>query len=182
VLVAGGYYYAGNNVYSLSPTALLYDPATASWSLTGSMTTPRFGHVAASLGSGKILVAGGLNAYYSGTTVTTAELYDPANGQWSSAGTLSNPTSGGNTATVLADGKVLIAGGWVDGSSTTAASIASIYNPTANSWSVAAQMPVARAAHFAALLPDGTVLIVGGVNGNPWSASSYLSSAIIYQP
>ena len=53
----------------------LYDPSTEVWSLTGSMTTGRYGHTASVLQNGKVLVTGGQGS--SSSYLTTAELYQP---------------------------------------------------------------------------------------------------------
>lgn len=83
------------------------------WTPTGSMSTPRSGHAAALLPSGKVLVAGGLGP---GDVVSgTAEVYDPATGTWSRTGSMSIPHGGffprSHTLTLLATGKVLVVGG-----------------------------------------------------------------------
>src|SRR5437588_39524 len=72
----------------------------------GSMTTPRIGHTATLLPSGKVLVAGGGG----GVLLAQAELYDPATGTWSPTGSMAIARSG-HTATLLPSGKVLVAGG-----------------------------------------------------------------------
>jgi hypothetical protein len=101
VLVAGGDNSSLGGGYLAS--AELYNPATGSWTLTGSMTTPRERHQAVLLSSGEVLVAGGSNA--SGT-LASADLYNPSTGTWT-------PTGGMNTArssfslTPLTDGEVL---------------------------------------------------------------------------
>ena len=59
VLVAGG------SVTVVLSSAELYDPATGSWSNTGSLGTARDEHTATLLPNGKVLVAGGLVAAYS---------------------------------------------------------------------------------------------------------------------
>ena len=86
-----------------SPTHVLSlgSAATAnSWTATASMSTARATPTATALSDGRILVVGG----------ATAELYDPATGGWSPAGTLSQPRSGYFVAVRLADGRVPVAG------------------------------------------------------------------------
>ncbi len=75
-----------------------------------------------------------------------------------------------HTATLLPDGRVLVAGGW-DGATTLAG--AELYDPSVQAWLPAGAMREARAFHTAALLPDGQVLAAGG-----WDmAGNALSSA-----
>jgi hypothetical protein len=95
VLVAGGEF-----VPPLS-SAELYDPASETWTETGSLTTLRSGHTATLLPNGKVLVAGG-------RSLSSSELYDPATGTWTATGSLANERYG-HTATLLPNGNVL---GW----------------------------------------------------------------------
>jgi hypothetical protein len=74
-------------------TAELFDPATGSWSKTGSMTYARTGAAAATLADGRVLVFGSGGGAGSGVTVddrshASAEIYDPATGRFSLAGML----------------------------------------------------------------------------------------------
>src|SRR5262245_19725579 len=113
VLVAGG-----NNELG-AETAELYDPVTGQWSVTSPMSVPRRGHTATLLPDGKVLVAGGHKDdedYYTGnvTVLDTAELYDPATEQWSATASM-NAARYGHLATLLASGKVVVAGGNVNG-------------------------------------------------------------------
>ncbi len=65
------------------------------------------------------------------------------------------------SATLLRDGRVLVAGGY-DGANYLAA--AEVYNPTNGIWTAAAPMLVARYKHTATLLTNGLVLVAGGFN------------------
>ena len=89
---------------------------------------------------------------------------------WALTGNM-NVRRAGHTATVLKNGEVLVAGGAV-GAST---SSAELYNPSTGTFSYTGSMNTGRTNHAAALLPSGEVLIVGG-------SSSCLSSAELYNP
>lgn len=87
----------------------------------------------------------------------TVELFDPATGRWTSGSPMSTRRSGG-TATTLADGRVLVAGGFYAGMLESV----DIYDPATGSWTQAAPMATARSGHAAIPLRDGAVLVVGG--------------------
>lgn len=91
-----------------------------------------------------------------------AEIYDPTTGLWSQAGELDRPTVA-HTATLLPDGRLLVAGGTFEYNGAGLA-VAALYDPVTNSWSDAANLTTARAYHAAALLADGSVLVSGGQN------------------
>jgi N-acetylneuraminic acid mutarotase len=78
-----------------------------------------------------------------------------------------------HTATSLPDGRVLVAGGFANGSSLASTEV---FDPTADTFKLAANMSVARSGHSATLLSNGKVLIAGGYNG------SYLANAELYDP
>jgi hypothetical protein len=107
VLIAGGH----NGVTAVA-SAEIYNPATTTFSSAGigSMSTPRFAAAAAPLPDGRVLVAGGQNT--AGAVLASAEVFDPATGQFSSAGIGSLNTARYQHAAVpLPGGRVLIAGG-----------------------------------------------------------------------
>src|SRR5215472_1443753 len=144
VLFAGG---CVNNCNDITSSAELYDPATGTWSYTGSMHTPRYFYTAVLLKTGKVLVAGGCNAAACNTVTPTAELYDPNSGAFSATGSLSSARDY-QTATLLANGNVLVAGGF--GTSGTLAQ-AEIYNASTGRWTSAGNMLTARSQHTATL-------------------------------
>ncbi len=85
-----------------------------------------------------------------------------------------------HTATLLNDGRVLIAGGThVDG---VARARCELFDPRRNRWTRAADMIHARAAHAATLLADGNVLVTGGQTGLSLFDDRVLASAEIYHP
>ena len=105
VLVAGGWT-AG---HAITQTAEIYDPATGTYTLTGSMARERRMGAAILLQSGKVLVVGGQN--FVGAIAATAELFDPATGTFSD---VSSPMSGDRVwplVTLLNSGKVLVSHG-----------------------------------------------------------------------
>jgi len=149
--------------------AELYDPATGQWSATGSLSTPRVGHIAVRLANGKVLVAGGGTSYlpviginytYNNAEIS-AEIYDPDSAAWSPAGNLSVARMS-HTATLLADGKLLVTGGYGVGSAVL--NTTELYDPATNIWSAAGTMNSPRSLHTATLLPGGGVLVVGGLS------------------
>jgi hypothetical protein len=111
VLVTGGY---DKHVGRSLSSAEIYDPDTARWISTGSMNEPRNHHTATLLSDGTVIVAGGFAGIEPPIPVRdSAELYSPATGSWSMLNPMPARTAQ-HTATLLADGRVLIADG-VDG-------------------------------------------------------------------
>jgi N-acetylneuraminic acid mutarotase len=95
----------------------------------------------------------------------TAELYDPTSGTWSFTGSL-NTARAAHTATLLPNGKVLVAGGYnFRGESPNALNSAELYDPSSGTWISASDLHGERALHTSTMLPNGTILFVGGYCG-----------------
>jgi hypothetical protein len=153
----------------------LYDPATGTFSRTGSMAVDRYGDTATLLKDGRVLIVGG-ESLKSGI-VASAELFDPKTNLFTTTGSLSTSRTG-HTATLLPNGRVLIAGGYSATGFTLAS--AELYDPTTGRFSLTGSMSVVRMNHTATLLKDGRVLIAGGFhNGDPQGT---YSSAELYDP
>lgn len=161
LLIAGGLDDAGAPV----ATAELYKPLSEDFSQTfaRNMVVPRSRHVAVPLPDGSVLVLGGVNA--ANQPIDTVELFSLDAG-FVAVGSLP-PNSGrvDMSATVLPDGRVLIAGGRLTpgGAPTTSAFIARL-DPLDGSVDIVAtdRLTEPRAGHQATLLCDGTVLFAGG--------------------
>ena len=76
-----------------------------------------------------------------------------------------------HTATLLADGRVLVAGGFGGNGGSVAAEL---YDPARGTWTAAGRMATPRTGHTATLLLDGRVLVAGGIGGYGDLASAEL--------
>jgi N-acetylneuraminic acid mutarotase len=156
VLVAGGFNSCDDDFCSDLSTAELYDPATGSWTDTGSFSGAREQQTATLLNDGDVLLAGGLTEggdSGEGHTYADADLYDPSTGTWTRTAPMPGPHSG-QTATLLSNGWVLTAGGQ--------SAAAEVYQPQRGIWIATGAMSTARTDQTATLLPDGQVLVTGG--------------------
>ncbi len=125
----------------------------------GNLNTARREHTATLLPDGKVLVAGGLNG---GSSLTSAELYDPASGSWTATGNLHHARFA-HTATKLPNGKILVAGGLDGFPGGSVLSSAELYDPASGTWTDTGSLNTARVRHTATLLPNGKVLVAGGL-------------------
>ena len=181
VLVAGGFGTGGGSLNS----AELYMPAAGSFVATGNLNRDRGFATATAMADGTVLIEGGWSETSSGggTALSSAEIYNPATGSFSTVGSL-NVARVRNTATLLDNGSVLVAGG-NDASGNISAS-AEIYSPATGRFTPTGSLNTARGDHAATLLTNGTVLVVGGFACQPsncaGTAVNSSTSAEIYDP
>lgn len=179
VLVAGGVDNADNALDS----AEIYNPINGTWRYTGSFGGPRFFHAATRLADGQVLIVGGSNDDFFLTAIGGAALYDPAHGTWSGVGGLDTPRAQ-STATLLANGDVMVAGGFDNLYNTqptlqhVSYALADLFDPNTG-WRATTPMNARRYDHTATLLPSGEVLVTGGYDLN---AKAQLASTERYDP
>jgi len=193
VLVKGGTIDADGVVTAFGTE--LYEPATGGWRMADNAKVLRNAGTSTVLADGSVLAAGGFSwvtqGYrYAGITypmpLRSSESYD-ANGMWRPAGDL-NDGRYSHTASLMPDGRVLVAGGESsryeeDAYSETPLKSAELYDPSDTTWVyTSSSLNIARARHTATSLGDGSVLVVGGVGRDSSNASVVLRSAERYFP
>src|SRR5262245_14943825 len=167
VLVAGGL--GPNSCSAPTSDAELYDPATGTWSTTGSLSTARFNHTATLLKSGQVLVAGG---YAPEVSLVSTEVYDPATEMWRPTGSFNTIRAIGS-ATLLQSGEVLAVGFKSEGLIS-----AELYDSATGTWSSTGAPSFASSSLHTVVLPDGRVLSVN--EGSPWDYGDLFAE--IYDP
>jgi hypothetical protein len=154
VLIAGG---EGDGFQDLA-SAELYDPSTRTFAPTGSMVMPRYAHSATLLADGRVLIAGGRQDGIRGTSVFTAEIYDPSTGAFTATGDLTSIGGEvyaipGGVTTLLPDGRVFVA----------ATNNAEIYDPQSGTFTPTGPYADLSDAYgtTVTLLTNGKVLVTG---------------------
>ena len=160
------------------------DARSGRWETTASLSKPREGPVVVPLRDGRALMTGGLTGEEDGPSAySSSYTFDPSTRSWSRSG-LMHTARAGSAAAVLADGRVLVAGGlYIDKQnqgSPRALDTSEIWDPTRNAWSQTGRLGRARIGASAVTLSDGRVLIVGGLPDARANVS--LATAEIFDP
>lgn len=177
VLVAGGSAEDGSGP---ALTAELYDPQSGTWTVTGRMILPHQGlnpgqgATETLLRDGRVLVTGGTD---DNGACTSAELYDPKSGTWTVTGSRVNQTCN-FAATLVSDGRVVVAGGDHSVFPFGGQDTAELYDPQIGTWTATRNMTATRGSGVTATpLSDGRVLVAGG-----GGATSTGPSAELFDP
>ena len=177
VLVAGGLTSKGAVADSE-----VWSPGTGTWTSAGA--TPIWGGSAlVALADGGALLAGGQDKAFKG--IATAYRFDPAANKWVAAAKMLTAASD-RIAAVLANGKVLVAGGLPDHLKP-AITAAELFDPATGKWTATVPLPSAREQSKASRLPDGSILVAGGDAGyipppsTPWCPKE-ITATLRYVP
>ncbi|WP_052499540.1 Kelch repeat-containing protein [Streptomyces vietnamensis] len=181
VLAAGG---AGRLLEALADAAV-FDPASGTWTETGRLHEARRIHSLTVLRDGRVLAAGGITGpqAFPPSAVAGSELYDPEAGTWTPAAPMAGARYG-HSATLLPDGRVLVAGGnrLRDARTVVTLTTAELFDPDTGTWSPAAEMADARWHHIVAPLPGGHLLAVAGLAATGQLLPTALALCEVYDP
>jgi hypothetical protein len=174
VLVVGGF----NGSFLSSVEA--YVPITSAFHLVASMSAAREGHTATLLSDGRVLVTGGCNNAIAERVICdnyldSAEIWDPSTNQFTATTGKMTTARIEHTATLMPDGKVLIAGGK---NATSVLSSAEIFDPATGLFTPTGDLGTARKGHTANALGDGRILLTGGYSNAPLSSAEIYSQGV----
>jgi N-acetylneuraminic acid mutarotase len=147
-------YAIGGSHGNLSAAVAGYDTVGQTWSARPSMPTARTG-IAAAISPGRIHVLGGFGV---SASLTTHEVYEPANDSWSTAAPL--PTPRGALAAVTGPDGLIYAIGGYDGNA--AVATVDAYDPAHDKWTSKAPLNSPRTWHAAVVGHDGLIYAIGG--------------------
>lgn len=180
ILVVGGAHEASDGTLQSLKDAILYHTADGASTSAPTLTHPRAFHTATKLSNGNVLVAGGMDE-----SAVVSEIYgpDPSSDPntpsyiWMEAAPLPQPTMRA-VATLLDDETVLHVGGIYSGGTNEVSPEVLLYDPDANAWNVAPDMPetAQRHGHTLTKSSDGSVLAIGGFSSCP--SAGYSPSAV----
>lgn len=153
----------------------------------GDLPVALAGNTSTTLDDGRVLLAGGGGSDSGGAPVLGDRLYlfDPQTQEFATSPAVMSTDRAAHTATLLADGRVLLLGG----SNSLEVPLASgeIYDPVTDSLAPVTNMPGPRLLHTATLLDDGRVYVAGGASGfdlaDPLGGlGNVLESTLLYNP
>jgi hypothetical protein len=163
-------------------TGTFSDGSVADVTASATWTPQAVGIASVSNGAASGLALGSTAVTATVGTVSADATVSVTTDTWSAAPQMPTERVAGHTATLLANGRLLVAGGVKSAGTGTAA--ADLFDPASATWTPAAPMSVMRSSHTATLLGDGRVLVTGGSTVSAVAAQGYVNaaSAEIYDP
>ena len=161
----------------------VYTASSNSWTLVPNMPEELIDTTVTLLSNGRVLVLGGRPGYFHDQYASeSAQVYDPATGQWFTRGDMADPRVR-HTATLLADGRVLAAGGSGLCCYESPHASSEAYVPADQRFASLPAMTRGREGHVAVRLADGRVLVAGGlVPGDPSYTEVVSATAEVFRP
>jgi|AutmiccommuBRH23_1029490.scaffolds.fasta_scaffold00301_62 N-acetylneuraminic acid mutarotase len=159
----------------------IYDPSSNTFSPHTPMNQRREWHTATLLPDGKVLVAGGNTNFPANTALSSAEIYDPTTETWVNVASMNIPRRF-HSATLLSDGRVLVACGDNNASSDTFLDSSEIYDPRTNTWTLAGSLSQPRREQKTVLLMDGRVMIAGGYQKSGSNSIQAIRNVDLFDP
>lgn len=182
VLIVGGQGPPISGVAAALATTEIYDPAVDSFRKSNDMSDARFNHTALKMPDRTVMVVGGAGGQNGDVSLSTAEVFNPGDGSWTTVGALTGSRSG-HVAAVYPDGRVVVAGGEsVTRGNRRSLNSAEIFTLEKREWQSAGQMDCPRSEPSAALLGDGSVLVVAGDFAAPGQQPDPKGCADRYRP
>jgi len=192
VLVAGGY--DGSDTLR---TCELYNPGDDTWTTTAWLGYEAFGHKTVKLNDGRLLTIGGAQGISGGTLSAYCQLFDPATNIWSAVTSIPVPRFGFDAIATYnedtSEDLVYVTGGYTavpgsgfaregfdyDGVLTNSACV---YNVQTDTWTELGAMRYAHGWHRMVELPDGQILVLGGMSSDPSAVApaSDPGTALVY--
>jgi hypothetical protein len=178
VLIAGGHGYedrdtSSSPVYSELISSFVFDPASNSFSETGTLAAPRRDGTAVLFASGEVLIFGGRDM---NGTIGGSEVYDPVSGGWSPGPGMQYDRYD-ETVVVTGSGILVCGGANEAGRQTASPSINDVttdewYDPSQGLFETTNSLNQARRSACGSLLGNGNAIIAGGVDGNGQTLAS----------
>jgi len=180
--ITGVFSYIGINVPSQYQVNQLFSNNTkfGTWQETGKLNQARYDFGIALLQDCRVLITGGRNTWIDSKPLSSTEIYDPKNHQWSLSSPLNEARYWFGNVVILMNGDVLITGGTRYGGYDDISST-ELYNPESQKWEFSGNLNQPRRGATLVLLNDGKVLIAGGRQGRP-DVPGFIASAEIYDP
>ena len=167
------------------PASAVFDPSTGKLTRVGGDLQPGGGAAVATLPDHSVLFAGGYKMQgMVWQPISTAMRYVPATHRFEAVAMPTTAPRGGATATLLKDGRVLVAGGVTSISDDVCPGAclrsSELYDPATGGFVASGSMVQGRANHTATLLPSGDVLVTGGAFdefAEIWSSGTFHPTA-----